>query len=346
MRIGVIGAGAVGGTIAALLDRAGHVVEVTARGERVSVIAATGITLSGGWGDHLARVGVGETLGDGLQLVFLTTKAADAAAALEANAHALEGVPVVVVQNGLTGLATAAESAPRSPLIGALAMFAASHLEPGKVTVTTANSIYVGGDDATAVELAASTLRDVVPTFVTNDFRGAQWSKIIVNQVNALPAITGLSVQETISHRGLRIVLTRSIREAVRVGKASGVRFARMSALSHPLLSVFAVLPLWLGQLLPLVMKWRFGPVPNPGSTLQSIRRGQKTEIDYMHGAVVDAAAEVGMEAPVNATLTRLVHAVENTAPAGPPEFFTPDAVVAEVAAANSSVERKNPLVE
>ncbi|MBX3094717.1 MAG: 2-dehydropantoate 2-reductase [Cryobacterium sp.] len=334
MRIGVIGAGAVGGTIAALLDRAGHEVEVTARGASVDVIRSRGITLSGGWGDHVARPKAGEKLSYGLQLVFLTTKAADAAAALEANAHALEGVPLVVVQNGLTGMGTAAESAPRSPLIGALAMFAASHLEPGVVTVTTANSIYVGGDDPVSVNLAAATLREVIPTFVVRDFEGAQWTKIIINQINALPAITGLSAQDTISHRGLRFVLTRSIREAVQVGIGNGVRFERMQALSHPLLRIFAAQPLWVGQLLPLVMKWRLGPTPNPGSTLQSIRRGQKTEIDYLHGAVVDAAAEVGMKAPVNATLVGLVHAVEDTG-----EFFTPEQVVAEVAAALSPVE-------
>ncbi|HRQ00478.1 MAG TPA: ketopantoate reductase C-terminal domain-containing protein, partial [Terrimesophilobacter sp.] len=179
------------------------------------------------------------------------------------------------------------------------------------------------------VALTAEVLSQAVPTFIADDLRGAQWSKIIVNQVNALPAITGLSVQDTIAHRDLRLVLTRSIREAVRVGRANGVRFAKMSALSHPLLSVFAVLPLWIGQLLPLIMKWRFGPVPNPGSTLQSIRRGQKTEIDYMHGAVADAAAAAGVTAPTNATLTRLVHTVEDTG-----EFITPEAVVAQVHAA------------
>lgn len=334
MRIGVIGVGAVGGTIAALLDRAGHVVEVTARGASVGVIANNGITLSGGWGDHVARVKVTETLDYGLQLVFLTTKAADAAAALEANAHALEGVPVVVVQNGLTGMDTAADAAPRSPLVGALAMFAASHLEPGKVTVTTANSIYVGGDDAPSVRLAAEVLAEVIPTFTVRDFYGAQWTKIIINQINALPAITGLSAQATIAHLGLRFVLTRSIREAVLVALENGVRFEKMQTLTHALLRVFAAAPLWVGQLLPLVMKWRLGPTPNPGSTLQSIRRGQKTEIDYLHGAVAEAAAQVGMAAPVNATLTRLVHAVEDSALAGKTEFFTPDAVVADVAAA------------
>jgi 2-dehydropantoate 2-reductase len=71
-------------------------------------------------------------------------------------------------------------------------------------------------------------------------------------------------------------------------------------------------------------MARRMGDVPNPGSTLQSIRRGALTEVDYLNGAVVVAAARVGLEAPVNAAIVDLVHEVEQTR-----EFVTP-AQVAE----------------
>ena len=55
MRIGVLGAGAVGGTLAALLARAGHDVEVTARGAHLEAIRRDGIRLDGGWGEHTAH---------------------------------------------------------------------------------------------------------------------------------------------------------------------------------------------------------------------------------------------------------------------------------------------------
>jgi 2-dehydropantoate 2-reductase len=71
-------------------------------------------------------------------------------------------------------------------------------------------------------------------------------------------------------------------------------------------------------------MKRRMGGVPNPGSTQQSIRRGSLTEIDFLNGAVVDAARRAGSTAPVNAVLTELVHRVENTH-----EFLSPEEVVA-----------------
>lgn len=327
MRIGVIGAGAIGGTIAALLDRVGHLVEVTARGEQLAAIREGGLRLDGGWGVHTARVAAAETLTERPELVFVCTKAQDAADAIRANAALLDGITVVVVQNGLAGLREAQALLPGSDCVGALALYAASYLSPGRVSVTTTANTYLGAGDgsppAAAVE-AARILDAAMPAFAIENFTGAQWTKLIVNQINALPAITGLSAQQVIGDRRLRMILTASLQEATRVGYARGVRYGSIQGLDDRLLRIVARAPRWAAQAVPLLMKRRMGATPNPGSTLQSIRRGQRTEIDYLNGAVVEEARAAGIEAPVNAAITALVHEVEETG-----AFLSP-AVVAE----------------
>ena len=159
-----------------------------------------------------------------------------------------------------------------------------------------------------------------------NNFTGAQWTKLVVNQINALPAITGLSAQEVIANRGLRRIMTASIRENVRIGFRSKVKFGSLQSLTNGRLRLLSMLPLWIAQLLPLLMSRRIGKVPNPGSTLQSIRRGQRTEIDYLNGAVVAAATRLGKTAHVNAALVTLVHEVEKSG-----TFLTPAEVVGRV---------------
>jgi 2-dehydropantoate 2-reductase len=327
MRVGIIGAGAVGGVIAALLSRAGHEVEVTARGDNLEAIRTGGLRLTGAWGEHTAPVLAGGRLSRSPDLAIVATKATDAERALRDNAEWLSGIPVVVVQNGMRGVTTARAVLRHSDVIGGLAMFAASYLGPGQVSVTTAGATYLGNDDpGLEVQYAAGILGAAMPVTVTHNFAGAQWSKLVVNQINALPAITGLSVQATIADRRLRRVLTKSMQEAVRVSLASGVRFARLQGLSHGLLALFRRLPAPLAQALPLMMKWRMGSTPNPGSTLQSIRRGQKTEIDYLNGAVVEAGRGVSVPTPVNAAITAMVHEVEKTG-----AFLSPDEVVARL---------------
>jgi 2-dehydropantoate 2-reductase len=330
MRIGVIGAGAVGGAIAALLARGGHSVEVTARGEHLAAIRSGGIQLAGSWGDYTAAVAANPQLAAPAELVIVTTKAQDAATAIASNAHGVDGAPILVVQNGLASLDTARSVAPESDIVGGLAMYAASFLSPGRVTITTPGVTYVGsgnaGDNGVPARYVEAVLGAVMPVEVTDNFVGAQWSKLVVNQINALPAITGMSAQEVIADGGLRRIMTASIRETVRVGFASGITFAPLQGLTNPLLRVIAHLPLVAAQALPLTLAKRMGATPNPGSTLQSIRRGQLSEIDYLNGAVVERGAALGIRTPVNATLVALVHDVERTG-----EFYSPAAVVARV---------------
>lgn len=327
MRVAIIGAGAVGGVIAALLDRGGHEVEVTVRGENLEAIRKNGISLTGAWGEHLARVSANPTITRAPELAIIATKALDAPAALRANVDWLAGVPLVVVQNGIEGIDAARAVLPRTDIIGALALFAASYLSPGAVAVTTAGTTYLGNaGGGLEVRYAAEVLGAVMPVRTTGNFAGAQWTKLVVNQINALPAVTGLSAQATIADGRLRRVLTLSMREAVATGIAAGVRFEKLQGLSDGLLRLFRRLPASIGQLLPLAMRWRMGTTPNPGSTLQSIRRGQRTEIDYLNGAIVAAATAAGRAAPVNAALVALVHEVEASG-----RFFEPAEVVARV---------------
>lgn len=324
MQVAVIGAGAVGGTTAALLEKAGHDVVVTARGAHLDAIREHGIRLTGGWGEHTARVEARERLDAPAELLVLTTKAQDAASALEANCAAWGSRLVLVIQNGLDGAAGAASVLGRDDVVGGLAMYAASYLRAGEVQVTTPLPTFLGGPLPSLDEITA-VLGSAMPVEVLDDLERAQWTKLMINEVNALPAITGLSVQEVVADAGLRRVLTRSMREAVRVARSHGVRFVPMSGMSDRILRAFVAMPESLAERLPRLMARRMGAVPNPGSTLQSIRRGQRTEIDHLNGAIVARAGAVPV--PVNRALVELVHEVEASG-----EFVAPAEVVRRAA--------------
>ncbi|WP_108250686.1 ketopantoate reductase family protein [Planctomonas deserti] len=314
MRVAVIGAGAVGGTLAALLHRAGHEVDVTARGENLRTLQEDGLLLTGAWGTHTARVAAAERLGRPPELALVTAKIADAADAMSANAGYLRGIPVVVVQNGLEGVRGGRRALPHSDVVGGLALFAASLVAPGRVSVTAAAETILGvpGAAPTLPVLSAVELLDpILPVRATANFEGAQWTKLVINGVNAVPAITGLSVQATLADPALRAVVTRGMQETVRVGVAAGIRFDPISGLGDRTLRAFARLPVRLAQAVPARMGRRMGATPNPGSTLQSIRRGRPTEVDGLNGAVVAQAARLRLDSPVNAALVAMVHEVE-----------------------------------
>ena len=323
MRIGIIGAGALGGTFAALLDRAGHEVVVTARGAQLDAIREHGLRLEGGYGDALARIAALPALAEPPELAFLAVKAQDAASAAAQNAAALAGVPVVVVQNGVRGPQALREALPDSPLIGAASMIAASYLSPGVVTVTAPGVTVLARDSAsdTALRTAADLLGSVVAVRTAPDLAGVQWSKLVVNQLNAAPAVTGIGLQEALRSAPLTAAVAAAMRETIRVARADGVRLTGLPALSPGLLRTLLLLPLPLAaRVLRRGVLQRMGDVPNPGSTLQSIRRGRPSEIDHLSGAVVEAGQRLGVPTPVNRRIVELVHRIEATGGFLPPD--------------------------
>ena len=329
MRVGFVGVGAIGGTLAALLDRAGHDVHVAARGATLDAVRSRGLVLTGAFGEHTAHPAADSTLAGAalagpLDLVVFATKAMDGPAAYAANAAACAGAPVVVIQNGLDAIRGSGDVLARSRLLGGLSVWASQQVEPGIIQATAGGRLVIG--PTSADDPVASLLGDAVPTSTTEDFVGAQWSKLVVNQVNALPAITGLSVQETIADDRLRAVLTASIRETISVARGAGVHFGRFQGLSHGLLTLVRLAPFRVAEQLPRRIARRWGDVPNYGSTLQSIRHGLPTEIDYLNGAVVAAAREAGVDAPINQSLTALVHEVERTG-----VFLSPEQLQARI---------------
>lgn len=325
MRIAVIGAGAVGGLVAALAARAGHEVLVTARGEHAEAMASAGLHVDGGWGEWVASVELVESIptpnaaaehgrhARALDLLVLATKTHDSGSALGGwGVH--DGTPVLVLQNGLGGEAAVRAALPHSPVAIGLALFAVSLTGPGHLTVTGPNGLTLGGDPAT-VAVAEPLLRSVLHAelIVTDDIHGAQFTKLLINQVNALPAITGLSVQQTIADPALRAVLARGMAETVAVGDALGVHWGRIGSVDAAAVAAVRTGGPGAAEDLAQRLAAGMGDVPNPASMLQSIRRGRTTEVEAINGAIVALGTQRGVPTPVNSALVALVHAVERS---------------------------------
>ena len=321
LHVGVIGAGAIGGQLAALLDRGGLRVSVTARGDSLAAMQAEGLRLMGSTGEHVALVEAAAALPESSppDLVILTTKASDTAEALDANPVARR-VPVLVVQNGLDAHGRVARLVGHDRVAAGISTTAANSLEPGLVNVTASGRLFIGGAErARFAQLLSPAVPDV--TEIEN-LVGAQWTKLVINMVNAPPAVVGLSVQQSVADADVRRVITASMREAARIGLASGVRFEPLQGLTPNIIRMLARAPYWASEQVPKRMARTMGDVPNLGSTQQSLARGRLTEVDILNGAVVEAGRSASIAAPVNAAVTRLVHEREQGRPALTPAEF------------------------
>lgn len=175
-------------------------------------------------------------------------------------------------------------------------------------------------------ERVAQILETADSAMVTSNLWGERWSKLVANCMeNGLSAATGMMGNAVARSTPHRRFLIRLAGEAIRIGQAAGYalepvvgqdpeRFARaaegdadaMAALEETLLAA--------------AKKRSDTQVASMG---QDMRKGRRTEIEFMNGHVVAVAQSIGRQAPLNAALTDLVLKVERGALKADPGLIT-----------------------
>jgi len=320
MRIGIVGAGAIGSVVGGLLTKAGHDVTLIDQWpEHVEAMRRHGLRLSGTCGEHVVKVTAchlheAQAIEEPFDAVFVAVKSYDTewATALAVR-HLREPAGVVVdFQNGLNDERVAA-IAGRGRTLGCVITIWAGLYEPGHAmrTDTTKVGFKVGeldGQETARARELAGVLNDVAPADVTTNLRGERWSKLAVNcMANPLAGLSGLGSAEVRSEPVARRIAIAIAAEVVRVGRASGYEIEPIYGITAQRF-VDAVEGRGLADVerdMAAGARHLSGGRP---SLLQDVLRGRRTEIDHLNGSVCAQGRRVGVPTPVNDAVVRAIH--------------------------------------
>jgi 2-dehydropantoate 2-reductase len=325
-RIAIVGAGAIGSALGGLLQRAGHEVLLVGRRAHVNAIRDAGLRVSGVLGSFSVNVEAAEALASRPDVAFLTVKSQDVLTALQANRALLQDVPLVTFQNGVRSDELAASVLPKQRIASAVISFHANYLNAGEVTLLYAGPLVLGRpfapNDAEVNEIA-SILRDAFPTSISGNIQGAHWLKLLVNINNAFPALTNLTFSEIYRDACLGKLAVRAMREGMRIVEGAGIVLESLPDIPMMLVRATRLLPLPLAvRIAAAKIKKMESGGPLLGSTLQSLRRRQPTEIDYLNAEVVRLGRAAELPTPLNTAIVELVHQVEKSG-----RFFSTEAI-------------------
>ena len=316
MKIAVIGAGAVGSVIGGLLSKDGEDVTLIGRKPHVDAINQNGLILEEASGESIIRVKAAENLDFKPDLALLTVKTQDVESSVKKAQSYLSGVPVVTVQNGVQSDDLAAGVLGRENVISGVITSNNEFLEPGKVLYSNplGKAMLIGepfGTKENRLQSLSTLLNKAVSTDISENIRGAHWTKLMWNLQNAVPAITGLSFQESYQYPRVRELSVKLVKEGLKVINVAGIKTEDVPGYPFKLLKTMARMPLPIASLLLKRKAKSLGKVPVLGSTLQSIRRGSTTEVDYLNGEIVNLGKKMGIPTPANSLMVELVHQVE-----------------------------------
>ena len=302
----VIGAGAIGATIAAQLHLAGRRVVLVARGAHLAALRENGLRYLRPDGPHQlpleAVSGPSELELAAGDVLLVATKSQDTEQVLQdwawrpvkladgGTAPASAVLPLVSLQNGLENERTALRRF--DTVLGASVWLPATHLRPGEVVASAAPVVgalwlgrYPSGTHPRLAEIATDLAEAHLHVELTEDVRRWKAGKLLGNVANGLDALYAPSPLRDIAARALR-------REARAVLTAAGFDPAHLA--SHRLRELVKV-------------RTVEGHYRGGSSTWQSLTRGGSSETDFLNGEIVLQAALLGQTAPDNAALARRV---------------------------------------
>lgn len=301
MKIAVIGCGAMGSIYAAKLAAAGNDVLVVDRYRPgIDQIAEHGLRVTGPDYDQTVRLRASTAaVAETMDLIVLAVKAADVTTAAQQALPMLgEDTVVLTIQNGLGSAETVAGIVgARRLAVGIASGFGAARVAPGHVHHNAMRALRFGAHSELphpAVESIARVWAEAgFDAAAVTDIAAMQWEKLICNVAYSAPcALTGMTVGQVLDDPEMGPVSRAAATEAWRVAWASDIAIEVTDPVAHVRAFGAAM------------------PDAKPSALLDH-EAHRISEIDVINGAVPRQGARVGVDAPVNATLTALVKSIE-----------------------------------
>ncbi|MBZ7924530.1 2-dehydropantoate 2-reductase [Ensifer adhaerens] len=332
MKIGVFGAGAVGGFVGGCLLAGGAEVTFVGRTVRGAAWQREGLRLTDldGRDDFVApeRIAYSDAASSlaGCDLILLTVKSGQTVeAAAELSPVLRTGVPVLSLQNGVGNSATLQALLPSAKILRGIVPFNVT--TPGPAHLHRATEGNIAAEDDPLMAAAAALFKAAgLDLDLRRDMEAVQWAKLLMNLNNAINALSGLPLREQLQTRGFRQCLALAQREALGLLATEGrIQPARLTPLPPNWLPLILRLPdapfrAIAGRMLKIDATAR-------SSMADDLAAGRFPEVDWINGAVATLAVKLGRRAPVNERLCALVKEAATTGR----KTWAADALLAEL---------------
>jgi 2-dehydropantoate 2-reductase len=322
-----MGAGGIGGIVAATLTELGIPVTAVSTNEAIrAAVDRSGFRVVDEGEERVVRGWVAPEPEGSYDLCILATQPPNVEdAARTALQHLAADAQVVVLQNGLCEERVGAIVGPER-VIGAIVAWGASMPEPGRYDRTAAGGFQIGRLNAAGqakgtldddLRRVGELLEAIGPVKLTENLRGARWSKLALNcAVSALGTIAGEKLGSVVRERRYRRLALEVMTECVAVARAEGVKLEKVAgtldldwvALTDADRASRGSASLTAKHALLLAVGLRYRRMRS--SMLAAIERGRTPAVDFLNGEVSSRGKKHGIPTPVNDRIVETVWAI------------------------------------
>ena len=313
MRMILVGAGQVGGIIGGRLLRAGHnLTFCDVDREHVQAVRSAGLRVDLP-NDSFAvtpQILFPSEVSGKFAFVMIAVRSEGTQDVLDSMANHLTADAVVVsLQNGMN-LPLVADRVGADRAVGAVVRMRSIKVAPGHVRTYQNGYLHIGhihGRRTAQLNSLHAMLDPVIPTKIADNMYGVMWSKLTFTSMRMLSWIADAKMPVIWETEANRRLFAEFITEIVTVGEAAGARFEKLAeyepndfhprhALAHRMAVVAEMARTWKDE----------------KETGGGLKRGERTEVDGIIGAVIREGDRLGVPTPLCRAALKVYLAVEN----------------------------------
>ena len=247
-------------------------------------------------------------------VALFALKSFDTQAALESMRPFVDKMPpILCLSNGVSNEDRIAEVFGNDKVIYGTVTSAVGRRGAGDIVLEKLRGVGIAKGHILSEKLVAAFDEAHLNTKLFEDAASMKWSKMLTNLIaNPTSAILDMTPAEIFANKDLSKLEIDMLKECLAVMEAQKLKVVDLPGTPVCALAYATKLPLWLSR--PLLGRaagaGRGGKMPSFHIDLHSGRG--KSEVEYLHGAVVCAGEKYGVPTPMNKVLTETLLALVN----------------------------------
>jgi len=319
MKIAVIGCGGIGGVVSGILCSKGLNVSCIEANKKIAdFLNERGISLEGKKGKLFTRVKAFPSFsdkGEKFDIIIIAVKSNVLRPVFTSSiGYLYEHGFILTLQNGIEVLSLCQDFPTVSITAGAVG-YNSIMLDYGKYFVTSQGGITVGRLNTSTEEdifIIKGIMEPDIRVDTTENIEGVLWAKLlIVCGVTGLGGVSGLVVGDLLRRKEARKLFYRIVTEGALVAEKMGVKVEKFSGAMNPIkfADLEGAYPLFIREIMLRIVGKKYKHLKS--NIHHSLEKGQKTEVEYLNGAVVKNGEALGIPTPVNSLVVKMVKEIE-----------------------------------
>ncbi len=312
----IVGSGLIGSFIGGVMTANGQQIDFVARGQWKARLQKP-MTLT----DYLGNKAVvtwSTTQSKAADIIWLTVKCTGLYQVIDTLRDLLEPHTVIVCcQNGVGSHSIIQQAFPQHQVLRAMVPFnvvleSEQHLHKGSEGTLT---IEKSNDTILNQQLIDALSHPLIEVHTAGNIDAVQWAKLQLNLGNGVNALADLPVKSMLEDRGYRRVIASLMDELLTVVERSDITLPKVAKVHGKWLPTILRLPDWLFS---RVAKQMLDIDPTVKTSMWwDLQNKKPTEKDFLYGAVVKQAEQVGIDATMNRSMIRLIDETEREIKSG-----------------------------